>query len=209
MGPGDSLAVTVSVPEALQLELRDRTVDVPIWVDSGVEIVGVDVRIGFDGNIVQAMAPRPGPAFSAAAIQSNVGEHEVFVSMVTDSRPQQPGPQILLVIPMAPGPNADQDSFSTIEILHAAISGPDAEAFNIRTKDGNITITAEIIPGDVDFSGRRDILDVVAVLRHLVGTDPLGPLGIQAADLVNPGVPPDDPVDIQDAVAVFSIILGE
>jgi hypothetical protein len=57
--------------------------------------------------------------------------------------------------------------------------------------------------GDVDANGSIDVLDVLLVVNHILGTDPLSGEAVQRADCNSDGA-----VDVLDALGIVNVILG-
>ena len=60
-----------------------------------------------------------------------------------------------------------------------------------------------ILPGDVNFDGNVDVLDVVAIVNHVLGNSELGETAQVAADVNG-----DGNVDVLDVVAIVNVILA-
>lgn len=71
------------------------------------------------------------------------------------------------------------------------------------TRDLSITILVEAVKGDVNGDGVINVLDLVTVVRYILGLEEFSPLQLWAAD-----VQPDGAINVLDALGIVNIILG-
>ncbi len=198
-GPGDWLGTTLSIPSGMDFDLRDGTVEIPVSIESASGVAGIDVTVLFDDDMFAAESPQEGPSFASAIFASEIRPGEVQVSMLPDTVSATDEEAILFNLRLTPLAEVED---SPLVFSNPQISTQDFEPFEVELVDGDVTVTVEFIAGDADLSGRVDILDVVAVLRQIVGSQVLHPAGFDAADLSNP-----DGIDIRDAIALFAIVI--
>jgi hypothetical protein len=188
----------------LELDLRDRSIAVPVTIDNIFGVAGVDLTIEFNGDLFEADLPYPGPAFDPRLFAGHVEKGLIQVTLVTNPVPDKFSREILFYLPLRAS-GADEGDRSEIEIFDAEVTDVNYDGFRITPSNGDVAFTVTVIPGDVDFSGRVDILDVVAVLRKLVGTQTFTPPQSRAADVVEPF----NVIDIRDAVGIFAVVIGD
>ena len=81
---------------------------------------------------------------------------------------------------------------------------PDLSAYPIEGIPNDTDTDSEPIPGDVDNNMKLDILDVVLVRAHIVGSDNLSPEGFKRADINS-----DGNIDVLDVVFMRNAIVNK
>lgn len=81
---------------------------------------------------------------------------------------------------------------------------PDLSAYPIEGIPDDTDTDSEPIPGDVDNNMKLDILDVVLVRAHIVGSDNLSPEGFKRADINS-----DGNIDVLDVVFMRNAIVNK
>jgi hypothetical protein len=206
-GPDDSRGVTISIPS--DLNQADGLIAAPFEVDDASGVAQVEMDLILAGNLTP-LAAVLGESFPEGSIASDGNSTNQKISLLLDPVRTVSGSEVLFVLPfLAP----DEAMSTTMEITAATVTEAGGAPLRYQTRDGEIALTLNLIPGDVDFSERIDVRDVAAVLRHIVGIEKLSALGTMAADVVDPGVPvpPDfiDTVGIDDALAIYMQVSGE
>ncbi|MBO4815151.1 MAG: chitobiase/beta-hexosaminidase C-terminal domain-containing protein [Muribaculaceae bacterium] len=74
-----------------------------------------------------------------------------------------------------------------------------ADSYSIKALNATVIPT---LPGDVNGDGKVDVLDVTAIINHILGNNPT-PFDLRAADVND-----DDSINVMDVTLVINIILG-
>jgi len=209
IGPDESLGATLSVPQQIGFDISGGVANIPVSISELSEVAEIDLTIAYNETSFDAGYPVAGPTFDSGMLSAFMGEGAVEVEMTPDPIQTQPGGAVLFLLPLTPVTDVDA---SPIEFSKVTVLDLEGAPFRVQALDGEITVTAKIEPGNVDFNSRVDILDVVKVLRHIVKVESLSETAKKAADVVNPGelVPPDyeDSIGIEDALAIYEMVTG-
>jgi hypothetical protein len=115
------------------------SLSVPIRLDNGEAIAGIQLKIQFDPMVMAVGKPRVTPRAAEMIVMDNVKENILFIMMYNMSRKNvEPGKGPILMIPLKISKGATGTSI--LEVKEALLARQDAQSVPSSSKSGKVVI---------------------------------------------------------------------
>lgn len=187
-------------------------VRVPVMLSDGSMISALRFTVTFDKAVVSVPMPEAvaaGPLLPQGfSLSANVGVPGQVTVLITPplqtplpTLPPDSGAVAMITFQIAfTAPGGTQ---TPLRLASASASDPQARGLSLALKDGMLTIS-EVLPGDITQDGEINEQDVVRLILHLTGENPLTGRALRAADTNC-----DGRVTEQDLVRLILHLTGE
>ncbi|MCA9427008.1 MAG: hypothetical protein KC994_18145, partial [Candidatus Omnitrophica bacterium] len=212
-GPDDTKGLWLAVPDSILPQ--NGLLTFPITLDDASGVASIEMTLYYDATRFYS-PPLVQLGDFAEHMNSSMETRSrswVDLTLTTSEPATTPREATLYFMAIKFLPTPPYPTYTDLEFQSATIKRLSGVEFRVQARDGLVDILSNTIPGNADLNGVLDMRDVVTVLRHIVRIEEMGPDGIEAADVVDPGelAPPEfvDPISIDDAVWIYQAVTGE
>lgn len=201
----EEATITVSLPSSARPV--NENFDIGIAVDNGsffhMPIAEAVMQLGFEASLLEVQSAAVTPRCeSMSNFVWDVSEPGILNLTISDDTGHSisPGTDDIVTISFAVQGGTVCGDSTWLDILDITLSDTSGSSLEVEVVDGPIVFLCR---GDVDINGTVNIVDVLAVVNHILDLQPLEGEALDRADCNA-----DEIVNILDALGIVNVVLG-
>ncbi len=187
--------VDFNISSSMVSAQRGDLIDVPFKASANAEVTGGSIVVSYDAAALEYVGAIVDESLETEAYVKKIADGKLEVIVRTDDTITLAGAVATLKFKAIASGTTTLTFDDTLTFIKGDIENKVVKTYEI----GEITISA--LKGDVNFDGKVNIYDAIAVLSHISNIESLGEEALAVAD-----VNADDAVDVLDATQILKYI---